>query len=134
MKVLIVDNIPVMRRIMRRIMEFIGFKNCDVLEANDGNDAILQLKADYDIGLILADWYMPGMLGIELLKIVRSDERIKHIPFIMVTAALKREEVLEALKAGVTDYIAKPFTVEIVTNKIRKVLGDGAPRPTTDNS
>ncbi len=118
-KVLVVDNSAPMRRAIRGIFTQIGFKN--IIWAGDGSEALEKLgkeKAD----LIVSDWDMPNMNGLELLKAVRSDEGLKDIPFIMITAEVGKDNVLEAIKTGVNGYIKRPFTFEIVSRKVKKLF------------
>jgi len=118
-KVLVVDNFAAMRRILKGVLKQVGFKN--IIEAEDGTVAINTLRQE-KIGLILADRNMPKMNGMDLLKAVRSDESLKNIPFIMVTAEGEKENILEAVQAGVSNYIIKPFAPETVREKVEKVL------------
>ncbi len=120
MKVLVVDDFATMRRIVRNILKQIGFTN--IIEADDGKTALKVLKKE-KCDLILCDWNMPEMPGIELLNNIRSDDELKDIPFVMVTAEAQKENIVEAVKAGVTSYIVKPFTAETVTEKLSKVFG-----------
>ena len=120
MKVLIVDDFATMRRILRNILKQIGFT--DIAEADDGNTALKELKkGKYD--LILCDWNMPEMPGIDLLKTLKADDQLKDIPFIMVTAEAQKDNIIEAVKTGVSSYIVKPFTAETVSEKLKKVFG-----------
>ena len=119
MKILIVDDIASMRRIVFDSLSQIGFNN--IIEAKDGENALKILKLN-KIDLILCDWNMPKMSGLELLKFVRNDEKLKNIPFIMVTAEGKKENVIDAVKAGVNNYIVKPFNTESLKGKIASVL------------
>lgn len=121
MKVLVVDDFATMRRIVRNILKQIGFTN--IIEADDGKSALKELKNE-KIDLILCDWNMPEMPGIDLLKTVRSDDELKGIPFVMVTAEAQKDNIVEAVKAGVSNYIVKPFTAETITEKLNKVFGD----------
>ncbi len=118
-KVLVVDDFATMRRIIKNALKQIGFTK--VMEADDGNAALRELKRE-KVGLILADWNMPNMDGLDLLKAVRGDEGLKDIPFIMVTAEGQKDNVLEAVKAEVSNYVIKPFTPETLEEKIKKVL------------
>lgn len=120
MKVLIVDDFATMRRILRNILKQIGFSN--ISEADDGKTALKELKKE-QFDLVLCDWNMPEMPGIELLKAVRSDDQLKGLPFVMVTAEAQKENIVEAVKAGVSNYIVKPFTAETVSEKLNKVFG-----------
>ena len=118
-KVLVVDDFATMRRIVKGVLKQLGFK--DILEADDGTTALEQLKKE-NIGLIISDWNMPKMTGLELLKRVREDDELKSIPFIMVTAEGQKQNVIEAVKAGVSNYIVKPFTPETLSEKLEKVF------------
>jgi two-component system, chemotaxis family, chemotaxis protein CheY len=119
MKVLIVDDFATMRRILKNILKQIGLKN--ISEADNGKEALKELKKE-KFDLVLCDWNMPEMPGIELLNQVRSDDALKGIPFVMVTAEAKKENILEAVKAGVSSYIVKPFTAETVAEKLKKIF------------
>ena len=119
MKVLIVDDFATMRRILKNILKQIGLKN--ISEADNGKEALKELKKE-KFDLVLCDWNMPEMPGIELLNQVRSDDALKGIPFVMVTAEAKKENILEAVKAGVSSYIVKPFTAETVDEKLKKIF------------
>ncbi len=120
MKVLIVDDFATMRRILRNILKQIGFKN--ITEADDGNTALKELKKEkYD--LILSDWNMPEMAGIDLLNAVRADDELKDIPFVMITAEAQKDNIVGAVKAGVNSYVVKPFTADTINEKLKKVFG-----------
>ena len=119
MKVLIVDDFATMRRIVRNVLKQIGFTN--MIEADNGKAALKVLKKE-NIDLILCDWNMPEMPGIELLKAIRSDDELKKIPFVMVTAEAQKDNIIEAVKAGVSSYIVKPFTAETVTEKLNAIF------------
>jgi len=119
-KVLVVDDFATMRRIIKGVLKQLGFK--EIIEAEDGTAALEELRKE-KVGLIVSDWNMPKMTGLDLLKAVRSDESLKDIPFIMVTAEGQKENVLEAVKAGVSNYIVKPFTPETLSEKLEKVFG-----------
>ncbi|MBL7179758.1 MAG: chemotaxis response regulator CheY [Pseudomonadota bacterium] len=120
MKVLIVDDFATMRRILRNILKQLGFTN--ITEADNGKAALKELKKE-KFDLILCDWNMPEMPGIELLNTVRADDALKHIPFVMVTAEAQKDNIIEAVKAGVSSYIVKPFTAETVSEKLNKLFG-----------
>jgi len=120
MKVLIVDDFSTMRKIVRNIIKQIGFKN--IIEADDGKSAVKELKKG-KVDLILCDWNMPEMSGIDLLKTVRSDDELKDIPFVMITAEAQKDNILEAVKEGVSNYIVKPFTAETISEKLTKIFG-----------
>ena len=118
--VLVFDDFATMRQIVKGVLKQIGFTN--VIEAGDGNLALKELKKE-DVGLIISDWNMPKMNGLDLLKAVRGDKKLKDIPFIMVTSEGQKENVVEAVKSGVNSYIIKPFTPETFGEKLEKVLG-----------
>ncbi len=121
MKILVVDDFSTMRRIIKNILKQIGFSDID--EAENGQVALSKLN-DNNYDLVVSDWNMPEMTGIELLKAVRATDGIKDIPFLMVTAEAKKENVVEAVKAGVNNYIVKPFTAEVLQEKIEKIFPD----------
>lgn len=119
MKVLIVDDYTTMLRIIRNLLNQIGFKDVD--DATDGEKALEKFKqADY--GLVISDWNMEPMSGYEFLKEVRAGTHNKDVPFIMVTAESKTENVIKAKQAGVSNYIVKPFNAETLKGKIESVL------------
>lgn len=118
LKVLVVDDFPTMRRIVKNLLKQLGFENID--EAEDGNMALSKMKSG-NYGLVVSDWNMPNMEGIELLRSVRADDTLKETPFLMVTAEAEKEKVIEAIKAGVDNYIVKPFTAEILKEKLEKI-------------
>ena len=117
--VLVVDDFATMRRIVKGVLKELGFKN--IVEADDGSSALQELKKD-DFGLIVSDWNMPKMTGLDLLKAVRADDKYKNIPFIMVTAEGQKDNVVKAIKAGVSNYVVKPFTPDTLKEKLEKVL------------
>ena len=117
--ILIVDDFASMRRIIKGTLKSIGFSN--FIEAEDGILALKTLEKE-KIDLIISDWIMPNMNGLEFLKAVRKDDRFKGIPFVMVTAEGQKGNVLEAINAGVSNYIVKPFTPETLQAKLKKVL------------
>jgi two-component system chemotaxis response regulator CheY len=119
MKVLIVDDFATMRRIVRNVLKQVGLTS--IIEADNGKAALKVLKKE-SIDLILCDWNMPEMSGIDLLKAVKSDDALKNIPFVMVTAEAQKENILEAVKAGVSSYIVKPFTAETVSEKLNTIF------------
>lgn len=120
MKVLVVDDFATMRRIVKNILMQLGFKN--IVEADDGSTAIELLKQDNSIDMVISDWNMPKMTGLELLKAVRSDPDLANTPFIMVTAEAQQENIIQAVKAKVSQYIVKPFTAETLGEKIDKIF------------
>lgn len=119
MKVLVVDDFATMRRIIKGVLRQIGFKN--FREAEDGKEALRLMKSE-KFDLVMCDWNMPEMPGIELLKLVRADDELKDTPFVMVTAEAQKENILEAVKSGVSNYIVKPFTANAVEEKLKKVF------------
>ncbi len=119
MKILVVDDFGTMRRIIKNILRQIGYAN--VFEADNGLSALEVLRKE-KIEFIISDWNMPEMPGIELLKAVRASEEWKDLPFLLVTAEGKKENVLEAVKYKVTNYIVKPFTPETFTEKINQIF------------
>ena len=119
MKILVVDDFSTMRRINKNLLRQLGYTNIE--EADDGSTALQRLKQG-DIDFVVSDWNMPKMAGIELLKAVRSDDKLKEIPFLMVTAESDKEKVVEAVKAGVNNYVVKPFTAETLKDKIIKIF------------
>lgn len=118
-KIISVDDFATMRRIVKTLLKQLGYTN--VLEAENGAQALEILKRE-KIDFIISDWNMPKMSGIELLKAVRADERLKDIPFLMVTAEAEREKVIEAIKAGVSNYIVKPFNAETLKKKMEEIF------------
>lgn len=121
MPVLVVDDYKTMIRIVRGLLEQLGFKNVD--EAMDGPSALEKIRSQ-DYGLILSDWNMVPMTGLELLTQVRSEPRTAKTPFVMVTAEAKTENVVAARQAGVNNYIIKPFTLAVLKQKLTTVLGE----------
>ena len=120
MKVLVVDDFATMRRIIKNVLKQIGFSKIN--EADDGKSALKELKKEeYD--LVLCDWNMPEMSGLDLLIAMKSDDQLKGIPFVMVTAEAQKDNILEAVKSGVSNYIVKPFTADTVEQKLKKVFG-----------
>ena len=117
--VLIVDDYKTMLRIIRNLLKQIDFNDTD--EAADGIEALAKLRAG-GFGLVISDWNMEPMTGLDLLKEIRADARLKHLPFIMVTAESKTENVVAAKQAGVSNYIVKPFNAETLREKIEMVL------------
>ncbi len=119
MKVLVVDDMSTMRRIVKNILKQLGFTNLE--EAENGQDALGKLKTD-NYGFVVSDWNMPVMMGIDLLRAIRADEKLKQIPVLMVTAEAQKENLMEAIQAGVSNYIVKPFTAETMQEKINKIF------------
>jgi two-component system chemotaxis response regulator CheY len=121
MRILVVDDFQTMRRIVINLLRQLGFTN--VTEADDGSTAWEKLESD-SIQLVISDWNMPTMSGLELLGKVRGSEKYKTLPFIMVTAEGKRENVIAAVQAGVSNYIVKPFNAATLKEKLTKVIGN----------
>ncbi len=121
MQVLIVDDYKTMLRIIRNLLKQLGFNNVD--EATDGSMALQKLR-DKDYGMVISDWNMEPMTGIQLLREVRADSRLKSLPFIMITAESKTENVIAAKEAGVNNYIVKPFNAATLKTKLVSVLGN----------
>jgi two-component system chemotaxis response regulator CheY len=119
LKILIVDDFATMRKVIRNLLKQGGFEN--VVEAEDGMAALKVLKSQ-PVDFIISDWNMPNMSGLELLKAVRSDDELKALPFLMVTAEALKDNVVAAVKAGVSNYIVKPFTAEVLNEKIEKIV------------
>ena len=117
MRVLVVDDFATMRKIVKNVLKQINLENAT--EAENGKQALELLKKE-EIDLIISDWNMPEMSGIELLRACKADPKTRHIPFIMVTAEAHKESVLEAIKAGVDNYISKPFTSDKLQDAIYK--------------
>ena len=118
-KFLVVDDFSTMRRIVRNLLKELGFAN--VQEAEDGVDALNKLRGG-DFEFVVSDWNMPNMTGIDLLRAIRSDATLKHLPVLMVTAEAKRENIIEAAQAGASGYIVKPFTAATLDEKLQKIF------------
>lgn len=119
MRVLVVDDFSTMRRIIKNILRQLGFTN--IVEADDGTTAWDVLNKD-KIEFIISDWNMPQMTGIDLLRKVRASEEFADLPFLMVTAEAQQENIIEAAQAKVSNYIVKPFTAEVLKQKIDKIF------------
>lgn len=119
MKILVVDDMSTMRRIVKNILKQLGFSNME--EAENGQEALQKLRAE-PFGFVVSDWNMPVMPGIEMLRAIRADEKLKHIPVLMVTAEAQKENLIEAIQAGVNNYVVKPFTAETMQEKINKIF------------
>ena len=119
MKILVVDDFSTMRRIIKNLLRDLGFAN--IQEADDGNTALPMLKQG-DFDFVVTDWNMPGMQGIDLLKAIRADTSLKHIPVLMVTAEAKKEQIVAAAQAGVNGYVIKPFTAATLKEKLAKIF------------
>lgn len=117
-KILVVDDFATMRKVVRNLLKQVGYE--EIIEAEDGVMALKALKSQ-KIDFIISDWNMPNMTGYELLKAVRDDADLAKTPFLMVTAEALQDNVVAAVKAGVSDYIVKPFTAEVLNEKIIKI-------------
>ncbi|MDD2700182.1 MAG: chemotaxis response regulator CheY [Sideroxydans sp.] len=118
-KFLVVDDFSTMRRIVRNLLKELGFVN--VQEAEDGVDALNKLRGE-TFDFVVSDWNMPNMTGIELLRAVRADAALKHLPVLMVTAEAKKENIIEAAQAGASGYVVKPFTAATLDEKLKKIF------------
>ena len=119
MKILIVDDFSTMRRIIKNLLRDLGFENTE--EADDGNTGLPKLQSG-NFDFLVTDWNMPGMTGIDLLRAVRADEKLKTLPVLMVTAEAKKEQIVMAAQEGVNGYIVKPFTAQTLKEKIDKIF------------
>jgi two-component system chemotaxis response regulator CheY len=125
---LVVDDFATMRRIIRNLLKELGFSNVD--EAEDGVNALQKLKAE-QFDFVVSDWNMPNMSGLDLLKNIRADERLKSLPVLMVTAEAKKENIIAAAQAGASGYVVKPFTAATLDEKMQRIFQsmnrEGAP-------
>jgi two-component system chemotaxis response regulator CheY len=119
MKILIVDDFSTMRRIIKNLLRDLGFNNTE--EADDGNTGLPKLQSG-NFDFLVTDWNMPGMTGIDLLRAVRADDKLKDLPVLMVTAEAKKEQIVMAAQEGVNGYIVKPFTAQTLKEKIEKIF------------
>ena len=119
MKFLIVDDFSTMRRIIRNLLKELEFTNAD--EAEDGVAALAKLRGG-NFNFVVSDWNMPNMTGLELLKAIRADPTLKHLPVLMVTAEAKKENIIEAAQAGASGYVVKPFTAAVLEEKLNKIF------------
>jgi two-component system chemotaxis response regulator CheY len=119
MKVLVVDDFSTMRRIVKNLLRDLGFTN--IQEADDGSTALPMLQGG-DFDFVVTDWNMPGMQGIDLLKAIRADSSLAHIPVLLITAEAKKEQIVMAAQAGVNGYIVKPFTAATLKTKLDKIF------------
>ena len=119
MKILVVDDFSTMRRIIKNLLKDLGFTN--VQEADDGSTALPMLQQG-DFDFVVTDWNMPGMQGIDLLRAIRADDNLKHLPVLMVTAEAKKEQIVAAAQAGVNGYVVKPFTAATLKEKLEKIF------------
>lgn len=118
--ILIVDDSPTMRRILVNTVQKAGYRNCK--EAEDGKDALAKLMAE-DFDLLMTDWDMPNMNGLELTEAVRADSNLRKIPILMVTTRNKKEDIIGAIKFGVNGYVIKPFDAKTLKAKIDAIIG-----------
>tara|TARA_R110001592_G_scaffold2519_1_gene14727 strand:+ start:2990 stop:3361 length:372 start_codon:yes stop_codon:yes gene_type:complete len=119
MKVLVVDDFSTMRRIVKNLLRDLGFTN--IQEADDGSTALPMLQ-NGNFDFVVTDWNMPGMQGIDLLKAIRADSSLAHIPVLLITAEAKKEQIVMAAQAGVNGYIVKPFTAATLKTKLDKIF------------
>lgn len=118
-KILVVDDFATMRRIIRNVLRQLGYEEVD--EADDGGTALAKLRTG-KFDLLITDWNMPNMNGLDLVKTLRADDALRKLPVLMVTAEAMKENILEAVRAGVNNYVVKPFTPEIMKEKIGKIF------------
>ncbi|MCW8806598.1 MAG: chemotaxis response regulator CheY [Rhodanobacter sp.] len=121
MKILVVDDFSTMRRIVRNLLVEIGFSNPLIQEADDGNNALAMLRAG-PFDLVVTDWNMPNMTGIDLLRAIRAEATLKGMPVLMVTAENNRDQIIAAAQAGVNGYVVKPFTAATLQEKLGKIF------------
>lgn len=119
LKFLVVDDFSTMRRIVRNLLKELGFANVD--EAEDGIAALAKLRSS-SFDFVVSDWNMPNMTGLDLLKEIRSDANLKHLPVLMVTAEAKKENIVSAAQAGASGYVVKPFTAATLEEKLNKIF------------
>jgi two-component system chemotaxis response regulator CheY len=126
-KFLVVDDFSTMRRIIRNLLKELGFNNVD--EAEDGVQALNTLRGG-NFQFVISDWNMPNMTGIDLLRSIRADAALKHIPVLMVTAEAKKENIIQAAQAGASGYVVKPFTAATLDEKLTKIFKvmEGGPK------
>lgn len=117
--ILVVDDFPTMRRIVRSLLRELGFSNIE--EAEDGQEALSKLQSG-DFEFVVSDWNMPNLDGLEMLKRIRSDEKTKALPVLMVTAEAKKENIIAAAQAGASGYVVKPFTAATLEDKLNKIF------------
>jgi len=120
MRILVVDDFSTMRRIVRNLLKQLGYEN--IVEADDGTTALAKLQTE-KIDFCVTDWNMPKMSGMDLLKEIRDDEKLKDLPVLMVTAEALQENIVAAIKAGVSNYVVKPFDAATMSEKIEKIFG-----------
>lgn len=121
MKILVVDDFSTMRRIVRNLLVELGFTNTLIQEADDGNNALVMLKSQ-PFDMVVTDWNMPNMTGIDLLRAIRAEPALKGLPVLMVTAENNRDQIIAAAQAGVNGYIVKPFNAVTLKEKLTKIF------------
>ncbi|MBD8881932.1 MULTISPECIES: chemotaxis response regulator CheY [Rhodanobacter] len=121
MKILVVDDFSTMRRIVRNLLVELGFTNTLIQEADDGNNALTMLRSQ-PFDLVVTDWNMPNMTGIDLLRAIRAEPSLKGLPVLMVTAENNRDQIIAAAQAGVNGYVVKPFTAVTLREKLTKIF------------
>jgi two-component system chemotaxis response regulator CheY len=121
MKILVVDDFSTMRRIVRNLLVELGFSNPLIQEADDGNNALALLRSQ-PFDLVVTDWNMPNMTGIDLLRAIRAEDALKRLPVLMVTAENNRDQIIAAAQAGVNGYIVKPFNAVTLKEKLTKIF------------
>lgn len=121
MKILLVDDSNTMRRIQANTLKTIGYE--DVIQAADGQEAVDQLKSNPDVTLVLMDWNMPNMTGIEALRVIKNDDAMKATPVIMVTSESEKSRIVEAIQTGASNYVVKPFDADTLAEKIKATVG-----------
>ena len=126
LKFLIVDDSQTMRRIVANSLKNLGYE--DFVEAGDGKEALLKLASDDTLNFVITDWNMAVLSGLELIKAIRSDEKMENIPVLMVTTRGVKDDIIEALKAKVNNYVVKPFTPTILREKIDQILANNGGR------
>ena len=119
LKILVVDDFPTMRRIVRSLLKELGFTNIE--EAEDGQQGLEKLRSG-DFKFVVSDWNMPRLDGLEMLKIIRADSELSHLPVLMVTAEAKKENIIAAAQAGANGYVVKPFTAATLEEKLNKIF------------
>jgi two-component system, chemotaxis family, chemotaxis protein CheY len=119
MKILVVDDFPTMRRIVRNLLKELGYGNVD--EAEDGQAGLARLRGG-GFEFVISDWNMPNLDGLEMLKQIRADATLSHLPVLMVTAESKKENIIAAAQAGASGYVVKPFTAATLEEKLAKIL------------
>ena len=122
-KVMVVDDSSLMRQIIKNNLKQLGFENSNLLDAEDGEEALKKI-GEGEVDLVISDWNMPRMTGIDFLRAVRSDDALKELPFLMVTSEVDKEKTMEAVQAGVNQYIVKPFNANQLAEKIREIFSN----------